>query len=80
MYPNPTNENASVEFYLAAESQVTISLFDLAGREVMAILNNNIAQGNHIVNLNADKLAAGVYTCRFTVNGKSEYTKFVVSK
>jgi hypothetical protein len=80
MYPNPANENANVEFYLAAESQVTISLFDLAGREVMAILNNNIAQGNHIVNLNADKLAAGVYTCRFTVNNKSEYTKFVVSK
>ena len=80
IYPNPATENASIEFYLAAESQVTISLFDLAGRLVKGIISNNISQGNHIVSLNTTTLSEGIYTCRFTVNDISNYTKFVVSK
>jgi hypothetical protein len=53
-----------VAFSLPEASHVSIRLFDINGREVMTLVDEEKARGDHEVVLDANKLASGVYFYR----------------
>lgn len=78
-YPNPFNPSTNIKFALPDEGFVTISLFDLTGREITKLINNkHYIQGVYSVSFDANlyKLASGVYLYRINVknNNKQNYT------
>ena len=53
-----------MRFFVPASGRVTLHAYDLRGRLVDTILDDEVGAGMHSVPWNAGKLASGVYMCR----------------
>ncbi|MBN1632713.1 MAG: PQQ-binding-like beta-propeller repeat protein [Ignavibacteria bacterium] len=61
-YPNPFNPSTSVEFDLNVTSSVSLKVYDIKGREIESLLNNNIlTAGRYKIYFNGNKLSSGLY-------------------
>jgi hypothetical protein len=57
--PNPCKGNAEIAFSLPEAATVNLSIYDTKGRKVSTLLNGEVPQGEH--NVNVSGLAAGIY-------------------
>ncbi len=78
-YPNPFNPTTTIEFTLTSPSTVSLTIYDLTGREVASLFNNDqLEDGFHAVDFDATDLATGVYFYRILANpidaGESPHT------
>ena len=60
-YPNPFNPATKISYGLPKESFVSIKIFDILGKEVMKLVNENKQAGYHQVDFNASNFASGMY-------------------
>ena len=63
-YPNPFNPSTNIGFVIPATEFVTLSIFDVLGRKVATVIDNNLMQaGSHSVRLSASEynLSSGIY-------------------
>ena len=60
-YPNPFNPTTTLSFALPIKSDVTLSIYNLQGREVISLVDQNMEAGYHSVVWNADAHASGMY-------------------
>ncbi|MEM6645236.1 MAG: CHRD domain-containing protein [Bacteroidota bacterium] len=61
-YPNPFNPSTTLRFSLPEAAEVTVAVFDMLGREVMAMPMQQMAAGaNRTVQIDAAALASGLY-------------------
>ena len=70
--PNPFNPTTAIKFFIPNSSDVTIKIYDMLGREVTTLINNQTEAGYHIVYWNGRDsygrdAASGVYLYRLTV-------------
>ncbi len=68
-YPNPFNPSTQINFSLANDSKVKLTVFDVLGQEVATLLNQNITAGSHSINFNASHLNSGVYLYKIEAKG-----------
>lgn len=74
-YPNPFNPATTICFALPEAGKVTLSVYDIAGRLVAALVDGHRTAGVHEVSFDAANLASGIYVYRleagqFTASGK----------
>jgi hypothetical protein len=84
-YPNPFNPSTKINFTLAVDSKVSLSVFDVLGQEVMTIINNELTAGNHQVDFSAVGLNSGVYFYKLNAAGNngssfSDVKKMILTK
>jgi hypothetical protein len=87
-YPNPFNPSTAISFQLPAPSgaegsaigHTTLKVFDLLGREVATLVDQEMNMGTHLVNWNASTVPAGIYFYQLRANGFVETRKAVVLK
>lgn len=60
-YPNPFNSKTTIRYNLTEESRVTLTVYDLFGREVAQLTDDVMSAGNHAIVYNAEHQASGVY-------------------
>ena len=60
-YPNPFNPTTKIDYELPNDANVSITLFDISGKEVMNLVNESKTAGYHTVQLNAGNLSSGTY-------------------
>ncbi len=60
-YPNPFSTSTTISFFLHQSEQVTLKVFDLLGREVTTLLNDELIAGKHSITIDAKDLPAGIY-------------------
>ena len=67
VYPNPFQSTTSVQYRLAKTSKINLSLFDITGRQIGTIINENQVPGAYQFDINAEnyKLISGVYILKF---------------
>ncbi len=79
--PNPFVGNTKIEYELTKDaSSVTIEVFDVVGRKVASLLNNEsqLAGKHSIKYVNEDKeLGSGVYIVQLTVDGKTSIIRMI---
>lgn len=64
-YPNPFNPSTTIAYGLPKSGKVTLEIFDILGRKVAALLNNEYKPaGRHTIQFNASHLASGLYIYR----------------
>ena len=68
-YPNPFNPSTKINFSLAADSRVTLTVFDVLGQEVVTLINGDLSAGSHDINFNAANFNSGVYFYRINATG-----------
>ncbi|MBN8544878.1 MAG: T9SS type A sorting domain-containing protein [Ignavibacteria bacterium] len=79
-YPNPFNSSTVIEYALPKEGLVTITLYDIAGRLVKQLVNEQKAPGRYKTVIETGKLASGVYIYAMRVNDISINKKMVILK
>jgi len=79
-YPNPFNPVTKINYDLPRDSKVKIVIYDILGREVKRLVNNELkTAGSYIVDFNAMNYASGVYFYRIEAE-EPNGNKFVDSK
>ncbi len=73
----PITGTAAVSFTVPSAGRANLSVFDMTGRVVETLVNEELAAGQHTVNWNADA-AGGIYFLRLNVPGQSIVRNCVV--
>jgi Secretion system C-terminal sorting domain len=60
-YPNPFNPSTSIAYQLSNSGFVSLRIFDLLGKEVAIIVNEQQSAGNYSVNFDGSSLTSGMY-------------------
>lgn len=80
-YPNPFNPVTTISFYLPVNSEISLNIIDLNGREVMKpIENKKLNQGNHSLNINMSNFPSGVYYYKIKSGSFMQSKKMVLVK
>ncbi len=79
-YPNPFNPVTVISFSIAEKSFVTLTVYDLLGREVNTLVNQNKESGSYSVRFDASSLSSGVYIYRLETNQKVLTKRMTVIK
>ena len=77
-YPNPFNSSTVISFSLPSKSSALLKVFDIMGREVATLVNEELAAGNYSRRWNASNISSGVYFYRLTTNTGFIQTKKLV--
>lgn len=77
-YPNPFNPVTKIDFDLPLNSKVNLVIYDVSGREVKTLVNDERAPGYYTLVFNASSLSSGVYFYR--IIAKSSEKDFVAFK
>ena len=67
-FPNPFNPTTAISFSLKHKAFVSLKVFDVIGRDVATLLNEEIDSGEHETTFDASNLSSGVYFYRLNVN------------
>jgi hypothetical protein len=67
-YPNPFNPTTKIDYSLPFDSKVTLLLYDILGREVKKVINEQQTAGFYTVEINTNNLASGIYIYKLAVN------------
>ena len=79
-YPNPFNPVTFIPFDIPAELHVKLELYDVTGRLVQTLINENLPAGRYSYHLDASDLATGVYIYRIETEKYSSAKKLILVK
>ncbi len=80
-YPNPFNPSTMIPFTLDKPGNVTLTVFDVKGRNVETLISNEAMEaGQHNMLFNATDLASGVYVYQLRVDNSVRAAKMVLNK
>ena len=79
-YPNPFNPLTEIEFSIAKQSFVSLKVYDLLGREVANLVNEELREGNYSATFNASKLSSGTYIYYLIADGLRFSKKMILLK
>ena len=71
-YPNPFNPNTTISFNLNQSSPVRLQVFDISGRLVRTLIEQQVSAGDHQIQFNASTLSSGMYVYRLEAGNKVE--------
>jgi uncharacterized repeat protein (TIGR01451 family) len=70
-YPNPFNPSTVFNFQIPTSNWVTLKIFDVLGRDVATLVNEELKPGRYEVVFDGSNLASGVYFYRLAVGSSS---------
>jgi len=79
-YPNPFNPTTTINYSVPTASHVIIKVYDLLGRQVATLVNDNNPAGNYSVKFDGSKLVSGVYFYRMEAGSFSQTKKLILMK
>jgi photosystem II stability/assembly factor-like uncharacterized protein len=80
-YPNPFNPSTTIQFTIPADGRVVLKVFDLLGREVATLLDEDRKAGVYQqAEFNASNFASGVYFSRLEFGGIQQMKKMILLK
>ncbi len=79
-YPNPFNPVTNIKFSIPKSSNVRIAVYDISGKEVDVLVNDNINAGTYQVSWNAERFSSGTYFCRMSSSGFTETKRMTLIK
>jgi len=79
-YPNPFNPETSIKYHIPEAGNVSIKVYDLLGKEVDVLVNEEKQPGIYEVKFDAGKLSSGIYFYSL-ISGNTRLTnKLIVLK
>ncbi len=79
-YPNPFNPSTKIKYQIPEVSFVTLKVYDVLGKEVAALVNEEKQAGNYEVEFNAINLPSGIYFYRLQTGNFVATKKMVLMK
>ncbi len=79
-YPNPFNPVTSIRFDVPRSSFVKVSVYDIMGREVENLVNEQLSAGEYMVKWDAIKYSSGIYFYSIATDGYQSTKKMILTK
>jgi hypothetical protein len=80
-YPNPFNPSTKIDFELPVDCKVTLKIYDITGREIAVLLNNELRTADYYtIDFNGSSFASGVYFYRLIADKFVQVKKMVLLK
>jgi len=84
-YPNPFNPTTNIKFSISETQQIEIIVYDILGKKIKQLLNNNIESGIHEVEWYGDdelgyKVSSGIYFYTIKSRDKAIFSKMILQK
>jgi hypothetical protein len=79
-YPNPFNPSTKIKFALPNSSIVKLAVYDMLGREVSSLVNEQLQPGTYEYEFEASGLNSGVYFYKIESNNFTETKKMLLIK
>jgi len=79
-YPNPVLEISNITYSLQFENQVILSIYDIGGKEIRALVNEHQEPGEYMVQFDGADLPAGIYVIKLQAGECVETARLVVVK
>jgi hypothetical protein len=79
-FPNPFNPTTSINFSILKDGLVKLVVYDVLGKEVATLVNDEQSAGNYQVTFDASKLTSGVYFYKLITDKFSDVKKMVLLK
>ena len=79
-YPNPFNPATKIRYDVPNQSHVRIAIYDVLGRQVQMLVNEELNAGTHTVEFDATRLASGVYIYRMEAGSFVQTRKMMLVK
>jgi hypothetical protein len=79
-YPNPFNPSTQIRYSIPKTTLVTINVYDILGKEVATLVNEEKSPGNYEVEFNGSSLPSGIYFYKLQAGDFVEAKKMVLMK
>ena len=79
-YPDPFNPTTTITYSLPKSSLITLKIYDLLGREIETLVNEEKPAGNYEVEFDGSNLPSGIYFYRMQAGKFIKTRKFVLIK
>ncbi|MCX6138090.1 MAG: lamin tail domain-containing protein [Ignavibacteriales bacterium] len=77
-FPNPFNPTTTISYQLTSKSMVSLRVYDLLGKEIAELVNEQKEAGSYSVQFNARNLASGIYMVGLKAGNYSEMKKMTL--
>jgi hypothetical protein len=78
VYPNPTQEKATVGLKLTKAEKISLEIFDMQGTLIKTIAKEKLQEGNHEFHISVSDIAQGVYQIKLSTETLSSTKKLIV--
>ncbi|MFZ1853033.1 MAG: SBBP repeat-containing protein, partial [Nitrosomonas sp.] len=79
-YPNPFNPSTKIKFDIAKSGLVKLIIFDISGKEVASLVEENLSPGSYETEFDGSKLTSGVYFYKIETGSFTETKKMLMIK
>ncbi|BDQ04002.1 YCF48-related protein [Ignavibacterium sp.] len=79
-YPNPFNPRTTITYEINTAGFVKLIIYDLLGREIKTLINEEKMPGKHSIDFISDNLSSGVYFYQLRFNNYIENRKMMLLK
>ena len=79
-YPNPFNPVTTIKFSIPETQQVTLKVYNLMGREVVTLIDQELQAGYHTTKWHASNMASGIYFYKLMSEKKAITQKMLLLK
>jgi hypothetical protein len=79
-YPNPFNPTTRISFNVPITSEVTLTVFDVVGREIASLASGIYQPGKYEATFDASPLSSGFYFAKLTAGTFTSVRKMLLIK
>jgi hypothetical protein len=84
-YPNPFNPSTLISFTIPSTAggnvtNVSLTVYDVLGKQIATLLNENIPAGSYSIKFNASSLTSGTYFYRLKAGNNIQTKKMILIK
>ncbi len=78
-YPNPFSDFTHIPIIMAKTAKVKVDIYDLSGRHIQTLANENMQMGEHTIRWDASGLTGGIYFYQVSAGGIKSTRKCFVN-
>jgi hypothetical protein len=79
-FPNPFNPSTTINYSLAEHGLITIKVYNLIGKEMATLVNEEKPAGNYSVKFDGSSLSSGIYFYTMKAGDFTQTKKFILVK
>ncbi|OIO29624.1 hypothetical protein AUJ22_01025 [Candidatus Nomurabacteria bacterium CG1_02_31_12] len=79
-YPNPFNPSTTISYAIPTDGFVSLKIYDMLGKEVATLINEEKPAGDYTISFNANNLASGMYIYKISSGPFNQTKKMILMK
>jgi hypothetical protein len=81
IYPNPSKGNATIEYSITNDSEISLSIYNVLGVKVAELINGHQSEGTYKLNIQeSNRLRSGIYFVTLVKDNKASTQRLIITQ